>query len=528
MKISLKSKYFSLPIIAALLTACSQNEENIKFYTDGISFNASIGQNHTRATEEAFETNDEISVFAFKKEAGFSGEEYAHNRKYSFQNQLFTADEQNRIKQPDDGSQLSYVAVYPYSEATDAKFTFQVRADQSVGSNYTQSDLMMGTTYLTDIQTPTLMFSHCLSSIVVNLSFAKVPAGNVSVKIANVSTTATVNLTTAAFTGSGEASQSVTAAYNGTNSYKAILPPQKTNTGNTGIEIIIGDAAPLSYKFSTSTEWKSGIRYSYTLYVAEDGTVSDVAPEATIKKRLMKMTTEDDIGEDEVYGYSYNLKYDEQGRIIEGEGVMYGHYTGTESFKFSYSGNTITTEYENIEIDEATYTYTATQTHTLNDEGLIIKTSSRATDLPDAELTYSYTNGYMTGIIQNTNGNVNTYSFEYTNEKMTKMWLNEGHYTVISNDPTKNYKSPINLCGMLLNEFADADLGVIAFFPNTHLGKGMKYLPTQMDGIWWRERPLTTNWTYETDADGYVTRIKEVDQGGNITTYTFTYEDVTN
>lgn len=84
MKISLKQKYIFLSVIAMLFTECSQTEEDMLNGASGVCFTASIGQNQTRATEDSFETNDEISVFAFKGETGFSGEEYAHNRKYTF------------------------------------------------------------------------------------------------------------------------------------------------------------------------------------------------------------------------------------------------------------------------------------------------------------------------------------------------------------------------------------------------------------------------------------------------------------
>ena len=42
MKTSLKPKYFPLAVIAALLTACSQNEENILTSSNGVCFTASI------------------------------------------------------------------------------------------------------------------------------------------------------------------------------------------------------------------------------------------------------------------------------------------------------------------------------------------------------------------------------------------------------------------------------------------------------------------------------------------------------
>lgn len=522
MKTSLKPKYFPLAVIAALLTACSQSEENVLTSSNGVCFTASIGQSPTRATEESFEANDAISVFAFKNETGFSGEEYAHNRKYSFQNQQFTADEQNMIKQPTDGSQLSYVAVYPYSEAADAKFTFQVKEDQATGSNYTQSDLMMASTYLTDNQSPTLMFSHCLSSIVVNLSFAKAPAGNVSVKITNALTTAAVNLATATFAGNGEISKSVIAAYNGTNSYKAILPPQTTSAGNTGIEIIVGDATPLSYKFPETIKWKSGIRYNYTLYIKEDGTISDVAPEETIKKRAKQMIWEDWTTGELIYGTSYNFKYDNQGRLVDCSGPHHGPITGYDSIKISYTANTIIVEdkYYNVEAGIPA-TDTQRYTYTLNDKGQVTKIYD--SDL-DSELTLSYTNEYLTKLVNTKNGN--QYSFEWTDGKMTKMWMNEGHFSTLNYTSTANYKLPFSVCEMVAGFFSETTLGGMLPVPNTYFGNGMEYLPATMDCIWWGERPFTVTYTCETDADGYVTKLVEDEGGGNYTTYTVTYEDI--
>lgn len=543
MKIFLKPKYFPLAVIAALLTACSQNEENILTSSNGVCFTASIGQNHTRATEESFEANDAISVFAFKNEIGFSGEEYAHNRKYSFQNQQFTADEQNIIKQPTDGSQLSYVAVYPYSEAADAIFTFQVKEDQATGSNYTQSDLMMASTYLTDNQSPTLMFSHCLSSIVVNLSFAKAPAGNVSVKITNVLTTAAVNLATATFAGNGETSKSVIAAYNGTNSYKAILPPQTTNAGNTGIEIIVGDATPLSYKFPETIEWKSGIRYNYTLYIDEDGTIH-TTPTGTTTKRLKRHIfelLESEVQDNAAYGFSLpyqiEFQYDEKGRlsklIMDTMNEEGSPNTYTESLTYSE---------QNIKVVEDNNGDYICHT-TCNIDG-----NNRITQIIDQyegdhihTTQCSYTNGYLTQItlscpqapqddwIQNNHwedGKITTSEVldQTTMETMENVTLK---YSANSD----SYKYPMS--AYLLFE---TELMSLAYLPESYLGTKTNGIPIETIEYDTNSRhTYRCTYTIEADEDGYITKLTdtsiETDETGNVIgrevgSITFIYEEV--
>lgn len=543
MKTSLKPKYFPLAVIAALLTACSQNEENILTSSNGVCFTASIGENHTRATEESFEANDAISVFAFKNETGFSGEEYAHNRKYSFQNQQFTADEQNIIKQPTDGSQLSYVAVYPYSEAADAKFNFQVKEDQATGSNYTQSDLMMASTYLTDNQSPTLMFSHCLSSVVINLSFAKAPAGNVSVKITNVSTTAAVNLSTATFAGNGETSKSVIAAYNGTNSYKAILPPQTTSAGNTGIEIIVGDATPLSYKFPETIEWKSGIRYNYTFYIDEDGTIH-TTPTVTTTKRLKKHIfelLESEVQDNAIYGFSlpYQIEfyYDEKGRlsklIMDTMNEEGSPNTYTESLTYSEQNIKV------VEDNNGDYICHTTCNIDGNNRITQIINQYEADHIHTTQC--SYTNGYLTQIalscpqapqdnwIQNNqweNGRITSSEVldQTTMETMENVTLK---YSANSD----SYKYPMS--AYLLFE---TELMSLAYLPESYLGTKTNGIPIETIEYDTNSRhTYRCTYTIEADEDSYITKLIETcietDKNGNVIgreagSITFIYEEV--
>lgn len=74
--------------------------------------------------------------------------------------------------------------------------------------------------------------------------------------------------------------------------------------------------------------------------------------------------------------------------------------------------------------------------------------------------------------------------------------------------------------------FCDIEL-VPVYLPNISFGIDMKYLPTQIvddaDPNW------TLDYTWEVDADDYVTKIVETsgDETGKYgTTYTFTYENI--
>ena len=549
MKISLKQKYIFLSVIAMLFTECSQTEEDMLNGASGVCFTASIGQNQTRATEDSFETNDEISVFAFKGETGFSGEEYAHNRKYTLQSQLFTADEENTIKQPTDDSQLSYVAVYPYSTATDAKFSFQVKEDQSAGSNYTQSDLMMASTYPTDAQAPTLMFSHCLSSIVVNLSFAKAPAGNVSVKMVNVSTTVSADLATATFSSSGEANQSVVTAFNGTNSYKAVLPPQTTSMGSTGIEITVGDAAPLSYKFPASCEWKSGIRYAYTLYIAEDGTVSDVkpgTPENPITKRVKKTAfeiLESDVQNGAIYDftlpYQSEFNYDEEGRlskmimdITDEEGI---HISDIESLTYSKTSIKI------IEEVAGSNGYIYQITCNLDENNRITQLVKQYEEDYTHTLQYSYADRYPTQITFTCS--------EYPEENwiQNNKWENERiiNYEVLDQTTmeslesatlkyhanSNSYKYPVSTLPLY-----EAESMSLAYLPESYFGTKVNVFPIETIIYDTKSRhTYRSTCTIEADEDNYVTKIIdtsiETDEKGNVIgrevgSMTFVYETV--
>lgn len=284
---------FTACCLVGICTSCVRQEEEVYTPSEGeVSFISSIHAS-SRATATTFETDDAISVFAFTGSgtSGFASESYATNKKYIYRNTRFVASgKENAIVYPTSDEALSFQAIYPYGESAGSSFVFNVREDQSQGLNYTLSDLMTASVAATTEASPSLRFSHRLSNIVFTLSFDVAPAGTTQVTFQNVRKAASVDMLTGTFAGTGE-SGNVKAAVSGTNSYKAVLPPQTVEAG-AAIAVITTEAGDTyTWKMPKGTVWKSGIQYAYTLTIDKQGEVtftSEINPweeEATEESR---------------------------------------------------------------------------------------------------------------------------------------------------------------------------------------------------------------------------------------------------
>lgn len=267
---------FTACCLVSICTSCVQQEEEVYTPSEGeVSFISSIHAS-SRATATTFETDDAISVFAFTGSgtSGFASESYATNKKYIYRNTRFVASgKENAIVYPTSDEALSFQAIYPYGESAGSSFVFNVREDQSQGLNYTLSDLMTASVAATTEASPSLRFSHRLSNIVFTLSFDVAPAGTTQVTFQNVRKAASVDMLTGTFAGTGE-SGNVKAAVSGTNSYKAVLPPQTVEAG-AAIAVITTEAGDTyTWKMPKGTVWKSGIQYAYTLTIDKQGEVT--------------------------------------------------------------------------------------------------------------------------------------------------------------------------------------------------------------------------------------------------------------
>lgn len=227
------------------------------------------------ASTTNFDVGDVISVFAVEKTAtNTSGTllstNYANNIKYSYSGTLFEST--TPITYPDTKNSLFFYAIYPYQSSIGSTFTYKVRKDQNVTNRYTQSDLMTAVTDATTELTPVLKFNHRLSNIVINLTFEQAPTSEVKVSFENVKRSVTANLNTNVYEGTGVADSAVWAASNGTNSFKAILPPQTIVDGTKVIRITAGNK---QYQLEATADiiWKSGIQYEYNTTITKEGEV---------------------------------------------------------------------------------------------------------------------------------------------------------------------------------------------------------------------------------------------------------------
>lgn len=272
-----------LIVCSFLMQSCNSSlapyEENEDILTDedvstgSISFNSQINP-LTKATESGFETNDNIGVFAVEYSANnIYGElssstsgNYANNVEYIYSNGKFSST--TPIIYDNEDQKLFFHAIYPYSTNLSSDFNFAVNLDQSTTSGYSTSDLMVASTDAVNSTTPTLSFNHKFSNVIINITESDVPLSNVSVSFQALYN-ASCNINKNEYTGINSSS-SITAASNGTNSYKVILPPQTIAAGSEFAVITISGVNYV-WTLSETLSFKSGIQYSYDLTVKDSG-----------------------------------------------------------------------------------------------------------------------------------------------------------------------------------------------------------------------------------------------------------------
>lgn len=161
---------FSLMLLMGVaLAACSdaQTEEPAAPAGNKLIQVAPSMADFTRATDTAFEQNDEIGLFVLVNEAS-----HIANAKFVWDGSALTAD-QAYYWHNDEEVAADVVAYYPYNSAwstAGVEYNFTVNADQSTHAKYTASDLMVAqTTSKPTEQTVSLPFQHLLSKVVVTI-----------------------------------------------------------------------------------------------------------------------------------------------------------------------------------------------------------------------------------------------------------------------------------------------------------------------------------------------------------------------
>lgn len=229
----MKTKIAIVALAAAAFTACNKNETPAEV-SPYITINTSVGELTTkaitRATATAFETGDQISVYAY--ESGDVSKQVVTNSINTFSGSAWTASPMMRWK--DLSSSHDFVAIYPTHAIT--SFTAE---SYTLTDVMTTNDILVATTISRTASQGIvpLTFDHVMAKVVVNLTFRNEFDGTPTVSSVSTSAQkeATVNFVTKIATATGSAA---TATFTGTTAnttYAAILAPQSIRT----IDIVI-------------------------------------------------------------------------------------------------------------------------------------------------------------------------------------------------------------------------------------------------------------------------------------------------
>lgn len=264
-------KIFAIAMAAVMsFAACQKNEPTPSKPDSKLTLKVSASvYNFTKATDTAFEENDEIGLYMFKE-----GAAYAENHKYTYVGgALTTATDIAWYEEEDVVADIT--AYYPYSEnAYEGEFT--VNANQSSAELYKASDLLLAFAQSAPTKnTVVLPFKHALSKVVVSFD------NQLNEEIANVyftdllgKVTLNVNDATVEATGS---TGTIKALKSGENTWQLIVAPQTaspklavtTASGKQYTFVLEEEVTFTAGKVSTATDVVLSTETIYTSFTPE-------------------------------------------------------------------------------------------------------------------------------------------------------------------------------------------------------------------------------------------------------------------
>ena len=271
-----------------------------------IPINISVGQ-QTRANDEVFEDGDEVGIYVVNYDGSTAGTlavygNQVDNAQFTFDGSKWTPE--NSIYWKNANTAADFYAYYPYSASPNiSAHPFSVQADQSDEDDFWASDFLWGKA--TNISpTPnavSIQTNHSLSRIILDVKAGEGftaeswADAEKSVKICDVKTSATIDLSTGVATVTGNAGEIVplAAAETGTTlTYKAMMIPQVV-ADNSKLVVVTVDGTDYVYRkgytFSRNTQ------HTFTVTVNKSGSNVDV----TIGEWEIDSTTNEGDAEEE-------------------------------------------------------------------------------------------------------------------------------------------------------------------------------------------------------------------------------------
>lgn len=270
----MKSIWFTIVAAMPLLGGCSKSDD-VAIVPNEMHFSANYPA-VTRATDNSFEQGDVMGVYVTQYEGEIAvplqvSGNYANNVQTTFDGTTWKS--MPTIYWPE--GKVDVYAYYPYAKpASVDEYAFAVALDQSTNETedelggYEMSDLMWAKAMnIGRIEQVPLIFSHCMSRIVVRLVKGEDYSGDIPadavVRIHNTVPEAVVDLATGIVSKNGYASaQSITAKKIGDNVYAAIIVPQRLDTKRPLVEVL---AKGVSYLVESSFVFKAGTQHNINI-----------------------------------------------------------------------------------------------------------------------------------------------------------------------------------------------------------------------------------------------------------------------
>lgn len=275
-------RLYTLFIVSCLLLAGCSTDEDMGNVDNPVvvQFGSGISQTKTTNSGNHWTQNDPVGIFMLKNGQTLSSAniaEGADNRKYQAQAggsdiSGFTPVGTNTIYYPQNGSNVDFVAYYPY-KITLTNYIYPV--DVSIQSNPADIDVLYSnnaTSYNKNSGTVNLQFNHALSKLSFTLTsgVGSPSLTGAKIEITNLATTANISLAneTVTVTNSGQTLTANTAT-DGLSSSVIVIPQTLLDTKL--IVTLADDASRFEWNFPSATEFLEGKNHQYSITVSKTG-----------------------------------------------------------------------------------------------------------------------------------------------------------------------------------------------------------------------------------------------------------------
>ncbi len=268
-------KILALVATASLMFSCSQDEVIPEI--EKLPINISMGV-QTRVNDSTYENGDEVGIYVVNYDGSTAGTLAASgnqvdNMRFEYNNGSWTPDA--TIYWKDKNTAADFYAYYPYSASANiSAHPFSVKADQSVEADFWASDFLWGKTarVIPTTSAVPIKTKHSLSRILIDIKpngFTADAWANAtkSVKICDVKTSATIDLSTGIATAAGnngEVTPLVISQTNSTISYKAMLIPQDVADNS---KLIVVTVDGVDYVYRKGYEFRANTQHKFSITV---------------------------------------------------------------------------------------------------------------------------------------------------------------------------------------------------------------------------------------------------------------------